>query len=53
MNSAYDVFYANLRLDEVAVGAECFAARALVFAAERGHHDDFYIFCLGCRAKDI
>ena len=53
MDSADDVFDANLRFDEIAICAEGDATLALVFARECGHHDDFDVFCFGRTAQDI
>jgi hypothetical protein len=53
VDSADDVFDANLRFDEIAICAEGDATLALVFARECGHHDDFDVFCFGRTAQDI
>jgi hypothetical protein len=47
MHGTDNVFDTDLRFDEIAVCAELFAAEALIFTAERGHHDNLDVFCLG------
>jgi hypothetical protein len=42
-----------LGFNEIAIGTEGFAAGALVFTGERGHHDDFNIFRFGGAAEDV
>lgn len=53
MDDAYDVFDTDLRFDQVAVRTELFAALALVFAGERGHHDNFNVFGFGRGTQNI
>lgn len=53
MDDTNDVFDTDLRFDDVTVGAERFAALALVVRAERGHHNDLDIFGLGGTAQDV
>lgn len=53
MNGVDDVFDANLGFDEIFVGAEAFAAFALVFAREGGHHDDANFGGFGGGAQNV
>jgi hypothetical protein len=53
MHGTDNVFDTDLRFDEIAVCAELFAAEALIFTAERGHHDNLDVFCLGRTTQNI
>jgi hypothetical protein len=53
VNCSYDIFYANLRFNQITVGTESLAASTLIFAGKRGHHNYLYIFCFGGRTKNV
>jgi hypothetical protein len=53
VDSTNDIFDADLRFHEVTICTELDTTLALVFTGKRGHHNNFYIFCLGSRAQDI
>jgi hypothetical protein len=48
VDCANDILNADLGFNEIAIGAKGFAASALIFAAECGHHDYFDAFGFGC-----
>ena len=53
MNDTHDIFDPDLGFDEIAVGAESFAALALLFGRQSGHHDHFDVLGFGRGMQDV
>jgi hypothetical protein len=53
VDDADDVFDADLGLNQVTICAELFATLALIFAGERGHHNNFDVFGLGGGTQNV
>jgi hypothetical protein len=53
MHGTDNVFDTDLRFDEIAVCAELFAAEALIFTTERGHHNYLDVFGFCGRTQNI